>query len=435
VDTKINLLFDGRIIADFLRSKKTYPSGVFFVSLNLLETFLDDERYNVSLYISDRKRIGRVKRFFSPGKLKIVFFQDRSLFIKNIRRHKQIIQASRNILKKTLFCLKILKNLLRLAWYGYYPYSKTLKEFNVFLSPAYGIPEEVGKYPHIRRFIVIHDLIPFLGLSCYAGKQFHDDHFINEIFKNLDYDGYFFVSENSRQDFIRYASGRVDEKKTMVTYIAVSHDFVPLRGRGKLTLVLEKYRAGFDLKNKYIFSICSLEPRKNLIFTINCFIKFIQKNNILDLYFILGGAAWDNYKDIYLNETNSIGGEYKNKIIHLGYVDDADVNILYSNSLFFAFLSKYEGFGMPPLEAMQAGTPVISSNNSSLPEVVGDAAIMIDCESEEQCIKAFETLYYDEKLREDYIKKGIERAKLFTWKKTVDKMTEAIIAQLNCRDV
>jgi glycosyltransferase involved in cell wall biosynthesis len=115
-------------------------------------------------------------------------------------------------------------------------------------------------------------------------------------------------------------------------------------------------------------------------------------------------------------------------------VDDADVNVLYSNSLFFAYISKYEGFGMPPLEAMQAGTPVITSNNSSLPEVVGDAAIMIDCESEEQCVKAFETLYYNENLREDYIKKGIERAKLFTWKKTVGKMSEAIISQLSCRD-
>jgi glycosyltransferase involved in cell wall biosynthesis len=148
------------------------------------------------------------------------------------------------------------------------------------------------------------------------------------------------------------------------------------------------------------------------------------------LYFFLGGAAWDSYKGIYTKEINNISDEYKDKIMHLGYVDDGDVNVLYSNSLFFTFISKYEGFGMPPLEAMQAGTPVITSNNSSLPEVVGDAAIMIDCESEEQCIKAFETFYYNEDLRKAYVKKGIERAKLFTWKKTVDTMSEAIISQL-----
>jgi glycosyltransferase involved in cell wall biosynthesis len=74
---------------------------------------------------------------------------------------------------------------------------------------------------------------------------------------------------------------------------------------------------------------------------------------------------------------------------------------------------------MPPLEAMQAGVPVITSNNSSLPEVVGDAAITIDCNSEEQCIKAFEDFYFREDLRRMYIQRGFDRVKLFSWRKTV----------------
>jgi glycosyltransferase involved in cell wall biosynthesis len=90
----------------------------------------------------------------------------------------------------------------------------------------------------------------------------------------------------------------------------------------------------------------------------------------------------------------------------------------------------YERFGMPPLEAMQAGTPVICSNNSSLPEVVGDAAITIDCDSEEQCIKAFEDLYFNENIRKEYIARGIERAKFFSWRKTgklmIDKILEIV---------
>jgi glycosyltransferase involved in cell wall biosynthesis len=127
-----------------------------------------------------------------------------------------------------------------------------------------------------------------------------------------------------------------------------------------------------------------------------------------------------------LNDIN--GGE--GKIIRLGYIDDEDVNTLYSHSIFFTYLSKYEGFGMPPLEAMQAGTPVITSNNSSMPEVVGDAAIMIDCDSEEQCIKAFEDLYFNEGLRQRYIQKGIERGKIFTWEKTADKMMDIMLKSL-----
>ncbi|GHT04647.1 hypothetical protein FACS1894139_07130 [Planctomycetales bacterium] len=102
------------------------------------------------------------------------------------------------------------------------------------------------------------------------------------------------------------------------------------------------------------------------------------------------------------------------------------MNALYSNSLFFVYLSQYEGFGMPPLEAMAAGTPVITSNNSSLPEVVGDAGIMIDYDSEEQCLQAFADLYFHADLREKYIAKGLERAKLFSWEKTVTQMADVI---------
>jgi glycosyltransferase involved in cell wall biosynthesis len=117
---------------------------------------------------------------------------------------------------------------------------------------------------------------------------------------------------------------------------------------------------------------------------------------------------------------------YRSKIIRLGYVDDSDVNLLYSNSLFFTFISQYEGFGMPLLEAMQAGTPVIASNNSSLPEVAGDAAITIDYDDEEACISAMEKYYFNEDLRQAYIKKGFEQAKLFSWDKTVDLMINKI---------
>lgn len=434
---KINLLFDGTVIAGSLINKTPSRSGVFFVALNLLKTFLNDTRYNISLCVckEEYSKARRIIHFLSK-KLEIVALYNEAASIKNIEVHKHNIQTSGNIFKKALCYLKIIKNLLKLTGYKYFKNNANiLKNFNIFLSPSYEtILEEIGKYPHIRRFILIHDTIPFLNLSCYKNDQF-DTIPIHNIFKKPGNDYYFFVSENTKKDFIKYASGRVDEKKMLVTYIATAHNFFPQYDKEKLSFTFKKYRIDFNQKNKYIFSFCSLEPRKNLLFTIKCFIQFIQKNNIVDLYFFIGGAAWNDYKEIYINEINDINDEYKNKIIHLGYVDDADVNILYSNSLFFTYISKYEGFGMPPLEAMQAGTPVITSNNSSLPEVVGDAAIMIDCESEEQCVKAFETLYYNENLRKDYIKKGIERAKLFTWEKTVEKMSEVIISQITAENI
>jgi glycosyltransferase involved in cell wall biosynthesis len=432
METKINLLFDGTVIVGSLMSKTSSRSGIFFASLNILKTFLDDTRYNITLCIfkDDYSKARRITRFLHQ-KIKIIAIYNEDAPIRNIAVHKHTIRTSRNIVKKALCYLKIVKNLFRLTYYKYFNNNGCiLKNFNGFLFPSYErMLEEIGKYPHIKRFILIHDVIPFLDLSCYKSDQFGNLPIYN-IFKKPGDDYYFFVSENSKRDFIRYASGRVDEKRMLVTYPASANNFFPFYDREKLSVVLKKYRIAFNHNNKYIFSFCSLEPRKNLIFTIKCFVKFMQKNNISDLYFFLGGAAWDNYEDLYTKEINNISDEYKNKIMHLGYVDDEDVNILYSNSLFFAYISKYEGFGTPPLEAMLAGTPVITSNNSSLPEVVGDAAIMIDCENEEQCIKAFETFYYNEDLRKTYVKKGIERAKLFTWKKTVDKMSEVIISQI-----
>jgi glycosyltransferase involved in cell wall biosynthesis len=430
---KINLLFDARVIAGSLKKRTSDRSGVFFVALNLLRAFFNDStHYAVSVYVSDRKQARTIKHYFSSVNLTIVMIQDKDTFVKNIDAHKQNIQTSSNMFKKLLCYLKILKNLLRLTRYKYFNTNlSTLGKFEAFLSPVDEIPEEIRKYPHIKRFIVIHDMIPFLKLNCY---EYHDfkNHLLHSVLKKLDYDYYFFVSKKTKSDFVKYTSESIDEK-LLVTPIASANNFIPLYNKEKLTSVFKKYKIHFNQNDKYIFSFCSLEPRKNLIFTIKCFIVFLQKNKINDLYFLLGGAGgegWKNYDEAYKKEINKVDDEYKDRIIHLGYVSDDDVNILYSNSLFFAYLSKYEGFGMPPLEAMQSGTPVITSNNSSLPEVVGDAGILIDCESEEQCIKAFETLYHNEELRKDYIRKGIERAKLFTWEKTVNKMSEAIISTL-----
>ena len=86
---------------------------------------------------------------------------------------------------------------------------------------------------------------------------------------------------------------------------------------------------------------------------------------------------------------------------------------------------------MPPLEAMQAGVPVICANNSSLPEVVGDAAIMVNAENEKEIIEAFSKFYFNEELRNEYVEKGLARAKLFSWDKTVKIMTDKMIGVLS----
>ena len=99
---------------------------------------------------------------------------------------------------------------------------------------------------------------------------------------------------------------------------------------------------------------------------------------------------------------------------------------MYSGAEWFVYTSQYEGFGLPPLEAMSCGCPVITYNNSSLPEVVGDAGIMIDWDSDEQHIQAYEKYYYDENYRKEMALKGLERSKLFSWEKCANQMIEVM---------
>lgn len=141
---------------------------------------------------------------------------------------------------------------------------------------------------------------------------------------------------------------------------------------------------------------------------------------------MLGGGHWDEFIGKLEAQIDGLGN-YKDKIIRAGYIDDADLAALYSGAEWFVYTSQYEGFGLPPLEAMQCGCPVITSNNSSLPEVVGDAGIMIDWDSDDQHIAAYENYYNNPKLREDMRARGLARAKQFSWDKTADLIINTIL--------
>jgi glycosyltransferase involved in cell wall biosynthesis len=303
---------------------------------------------------------------------------------------------------------------------------------NIFFTPESFIHDKINKYKHIQKYCILYDVMPLVYPEYYPSDFSTNDHITEyACMRSLNRECYYFcISECTKRDYIKYYSNILEEKKIIITHIASAQIFYPIYNKLKLFVVFKKYKVEYKNNDKYIFSLCTLEPRKNLAFTVKCFVKFIKKHNIDNLYFYLGGGQWDKFIHLLEDRIDSFG-EYRDKIVRLGYVDDKDVNILYSNSLFFTYISQYEGFGMPPLEAMQAGTPVITSNNSSLPEVVGDAAIMIDYDSEEQCIKAFEDLYFNEDLRKHYIEKGLERSKIFSWEKTVDKMEKAIFENIS----
>ena len=157
----------------------------------------------------------------------------------------------------------------------------------------------------------------------------------------------------------------------------------------------------------------------------------MDSNRIEDLVIVVSGAG---SKDVLANlkDQRVYKKEWIDAIVYpTGYISDEEKVLLYQHAEWFVYTSRYEGFGLPPLEAMQCGCPVITSNNSSLPEVVGDAGVMIDWNSDEQHVKAYKLLYENKQLRETLKTKGLRQAEKFTWDKTVLLIEQAVRSKMN----
>jgi len=424
---KINILFDIKIFLDSFFIKDTSRSGVYFVAMNILQVMQKNKDFHIILtypleyeWSANLRKLKR-EQYFSQFIFFCTLGNSDYKIKQNIERHKK----NKNLIKLLFNFLRLMKLYIKEKLYYN---EEIIKNTHVYFSPFFAIPENILKQEHIKKIYILHDTIPLI-FHVYSNNLLY-----KQIINTFNRDIYAFcVSQSCKDDYLKYCGDKLDANKMFVTHIAANQQYIPNYDKKELIKVLRKYNVEYNLNDKYLFSLCSLEPRKNIPFTIACFLKFIRRNKINDLYFYLGGSAWKNFKSV-MEKTLEEAGEFKNKIKLLGYINDSDLNILYSNSLFFTFLSQYEGFGMPPLEAMQAGTPVITSNNSSLPEVVGDAAVSLTYNDEEAVIKAFEDFYFNEDLRNEYIKKGLERAKLFSWDKCVGKMMEVIEEIINIKN-
>jgi glycosyltransferase involved in cell wall biosynthesis len=181
---------------------------------------------------------------------------------------------------------------------------------------------------------------------------------------------------------------------------------------------LEEIRRKFELQHPFIFSVGTLEPRKNHLGLIKAFYEAQKSKNGPAMLAIAGGKGW-----LY-EETQHLIAELKleNKVHFLGRVSESELITLYSLADIFAFPSFFEGFGIPPLEAMACGTPVITSNTSSLPEVAGEAALLVDPHDTHAIAQAITQLTENELLREDLRQKGYAQAQRYTWSQAASKM-------------
>ncbi len=224
------------------------------------------------------------------------------------------------------------------------------------------------------------------------------------------------VSEFTKREIIKYMG--IDSDKIVVIPNGVDFSkFHDMYSNEEILGMRKKYK----LDEKYFLYLGTLEPRKNILRLLEGYKIVCDKyGNVIPKLVIAGGKGWFYQSIFEFVKENDL----QERVNFIGYVDEPDVAKLMFDAQIFLFPSLYEGFGMPPLEAMACGTPVIVSNAASLPEVVGDAGILVNPCSEREIAEAIEDLWMNPEKREILSAKGKERAKIFSWKKSSKLLKE-----------
>ena len=228
------------------------------------------------------------------------------------------------------------------------------------------------------------------------------------------------VSNDTKTDLIKYYD--VNPRKIAVSYNSVSSKFIKCNDEDNNIEVIHKYK----LPKKYLLYVGNLEPRKNLEMLLKAYILLLNDYDIKLV--ILGKNDWGGSALFDMIHKNKLA----DKVIFTGYVDDNDIHNVYKNALVLVFPSLHEGFGIPILEAMASGVPVVTSNISAMPEIAGDAAILVNPYCENSIKNGIVKILSSQKIRDNLIAKGIERIRQFSVKKSAKIIVDNYIKLLHC---
>ncbi|WP_099865287.1 glycosyltransferase family 4 protein [Pararhizobium haloflavum] len=222
------------------------------------------------------------------------------------------------------------------------------------------------------------------------------------------------VSEFTRQEIVELCG--VERERIDVIHLGPAAGFRPI-GREEAASELTRYGLGYGA---YALFVGNLEPRKNLERLLDAWEKLPPGVARALPLVVAGGGGWHNEQLIARLDAAVAAGTVK----RLGYIPSAELPILVGGARFFAFPSLYEGFGLPILEAMASGVPVLTSDRASMPEVSGGAALLTDPEDAEQIASGLERLAHDDALCADLSARGLERAGMFSWQRCADQTFE-----------
>ena len=275
-------------------------------------------------------------------------------------------------------------------------------QFDLLHSPDF-IPPFWGRFKSI---ITIHDLAFLLYPHFLTRESARYYGRIDQAVRRTDH--IIAVSESTRQDIVNLL-GVPDEKITVI-YEAADPIYRPLDRAEALRIVRDR----FGVPERFILFVSTIEPRKNVQGLLRAYRQFLDDYK-LDVGLVLAGACGWLVEEVFqlVDEL-----DLRQACHFLGKVTRQELLYLYNAARCLAHPAFYEGFGLTPLEAMTCGTPAVVSNVSSLPEVVGDAALLVDPKDEEGLIVALWRLVTDDDLWAELREKGLQRARAFSWQKT-----------------
>ncbi|MGL4774435.1 MAG: glycosyltransferase family 4 protein [Clostridium sp.] len=281
----------------------------------------------------------------------------------------------------------------------------------------YHVPQNgVGLSPSINcpKVITLHDIIPLRmpeTVSQRYLKIFNED--LPKIINDID--GIITVSEFSKLDISKEFNYPLD--KIFVTHLAAEKIYKPLSKCQCKNIISNKY----DIDDKFVLYVGGFSPRKNIIGLIEAF-SLIPKEERLNTKLVIVGNKGISYPK-YQKRTEDLG--ISNEVIFTGFIPLEDMPIFYNAAEVLVYPSYYEGFGLPPIEAMACGTPVIASNVTSLPEVCYDSALLVNPYNTEALSYTISRVLNDSFLMLTMVKKSLMRSNLFSWENTASLTLDA----------
>lgn len=409
------ILFEGTILSYAVLANNA-RSGIFVETFEVFRQFLSKNANmlvmcDVLMYFRMKKTL---RKYFSDNDIDIVYYVR---WEQSLGGNTPLDIRFRHIVKCVVFAfLQVVMAVIN----GLNGKDKKVLGAKAYFSTGYVPNKKISKNDSIKKYICMHDIIPILYPEFYP--QMKDRYYwYNRFLGQLNTkDTYFANSQYTKDDFVK-AFPKLSSDQIIVTHLGKNSRYKYIANEDMS--IAKKY--GLVQVRKYFFSLCTVEPRKNLIRSVKSFLQFLRQDGITDLYYVIGGGKWKNFYDQMVKEMGQ-DDLFEQYVKMIGYVDDEDLPYLYSRAMCFVFTSQYEGFGLPVLEAMSCGCPVITSNSSSLPEVAGNAGLIVTWNSIQEHIDAYRQIYTDNVLRYKLHENGLERAKLFSWEKCADIMLSKI---------